>query len=377
MIKDYVWRGGGVPGGGFKHAGHADWFIEMNPISNQAPGNPPPPSAYSTPYAGDLIPPKVTYRQKKVENVKKPAPGSRATIGAVPGQMMSSQPNPDGRPTGPGDIQPYDATDIPPSESGSSDTLQERSDTLTPEQRRRYNNFFVDEQLETFQSEAREQSEARDETLPVQSTFSVPTWGESYTPADPTWLYEVNNAFDRQPYYTNLQPDQVNPFASDNVERQQNNQDLEMTDAPVQQIVQRTQDVEMAAPQAKYNPHYFDEMGRIYGKKFPETTRYRKRKRREAQPANKKSNTGEMEYAGFEKGKYKRSGSAQAAVGKQRMVGKAADMRGNIAKGSYAAKKANVDHYEKKPSRKRKSEYPAAGTTKKRSITRDNSNLLE
>jgi hypothetical protein len=88
-VNNYSWRGS-VPGGGFGHQGHADWYTMINPISNQAPGNPPEPSSYSTPYSGNLTLPKLKYKMNNPSRSKRGAPGRQSGRGIMPGKSISA-----------------------------------------------------------------------------------------------------------------------------------------------------------------------------------------------------------------------------------------------------------------------------------------------
>jgi hypothetical protein len=384
MIKNYVWRGGGVPGGGLEHQGHANWFAEMNPINNQAPGNPPAPSAYSSPYYGDLKPPPIKYRQKKAENVNKPSPGAPATIGYVPGVNMRDV-NTDGRATGPGQRPAYSAEEIPelmaPSEvSSNSDTGDVITrDVITPEERVRYNYMFtnqvypgsigLDEQ--TFKKETRE------EERPFEGTWE-PHAVTNYENGERNDDVQMSN-YSQTPseQYENLYEDQINPFSSQNVGRQEKHQPVEMdTDNEIANIVDRTTAVVPKVSKG-YNPHYFDEMGTIHGKKFPETTRYRKRKRVEGQQPQKKLNSTEMTNLDLIKGQNKRSSSSgYYAVSKKRITGKDAEIRNQIARGKHFGQKAKYVKLEVSKGQKRKDTNTQGGVVKKRFVTMSNEDLI-
>lgn len=178
MIKNYVWRGGGVPGGGLKHAGHGDWFIEMNPINNQAPGNPPKPSVYSTPFVGDLKPPPITYRQKKPMQ-KKPMPGQPQMPQIVPGQ--TTQPDTD---RGPGQNDPYGNGDGPPElMSPTESSLSDNESFHTAE------DWDSDIDEETFEAEAAAQNDPwaffNQFYQPEEPAVVGPTWGVADNAQEP------------------------------------------------------------------------------------------------------------------------------------------------------------------------------------------------
>lgn len=88
-VNNYSWRGS-VPGGGFGHQGHADWYTLINPINNQAPGNPPEPSKFSTPYSGNLTIPKIKYQMNNTSRTKRGAPGRRSGRGITPGTSIAA-----------------------------------------------------------------------------------------------------------------------------------------------------------------------------------------------------------------------------------------------------------------------------------------------
>lgn len=111
-IRDYVWRGGGVPGGGFAHEGHADWFIEMNPLPNMGSQNPPPQSPWSIPYVGDLSVMQTV--MTKPQSYRRPEKRKLISQGT---QTTSSQTGPSLGPNTTGtshSIAPNNATTQPP-----------------------------------------------------------------------------------------------------------------------------------------------------------------------------------------------------------------------------------------------------------------------
>lgn len=397
MIKNYVWRGGGVPGGGFKHAGNADWFVEMNPVSSMAPSNPPKPSSYSTPFYGDLKIPPVKYRQKKTENVKRPVPGQKNTVGNIPGYPIPSNSNIDGRTIGPNQRQPYSADEIMPELASATTTESTEAssevrpyvDPITPSERARWEKIKnTNSQQKTFVKEVIQ------EEKPVEGTWNYcgdnNCFSESYKNSirDKMKRYYKKNRGDtyydpftindRNKPVNNLYEDQINVFSSQNVSRQEKNKPVKMdVDNNAENIVQRTQVVKKSG----YNAKYFDEMGEIYGKKFPETTRYRKRKQRQSMNANKKINSTEMSELVLTKGKNKRqSTSNYDSVVKQRITGDASSTRGKQTRARQQANNFDPEIYKQGSiqglKRKRIKKDMYGGVTKRRAVEKSDEHML-
>lgn len=211
QVKNYVWRGGGVPGGGFGHQGHADWYTLMNPISNQAPGNPPEPSAYVTPYTGNLKIPPIKYRMQNTTRFEKGPPGSKVGRGLITGKSTSVGTQTMGRGSLRNDQIPVQtAVGV---ESADEKRLAElmalpAADQLSPEWRRRYNNLMngtdsgereigtqttninTTEDNYTTNDFVPDQIEAVTQTEPV---YAEMTFGDSLGAGEamPYWLYNA------------------------------------------------------------------------------------------------------------------------------------------------------------------------------------------
>lgn len=78
LNKGSIGIGGGVPGGGTKHAGHADWYSRATPAYRSSPIPAPPPMSRHTQ--------NVIVAKQFPKFVRQPMPGSRAMLAPPPGQ---------------------------------------------------------------------------------------------------------------------------------------------------------------------------------------------------------------------------------------------------------------------------------------------------